>query len=198
MGFLQRPRSACPPFHAGLGLRPLHRRCLPAGPAGGSGVLERYETWWSFQSAEESVSYSGQHVRAFTRGNDVPRNPQTLFSGQGTEYLFFPSRTKTETEGRFPPHPLKGMGVHRHVSYEAWAVTQAVKRTSPILSFPSFEETGRTRKDTTYHIPAQKDRFPYSCPVASGEAIPQLCLPTGEVTSCCPDTGTLWLAVLVC
>ena len=95
-----------PWFHSGLVLRPLHRRCLPAGPAVGSGVLERLETWLSFQSAEERVSYSGQHVSAFTRGNDLPRNPQTLFSCQCTEYLFFPSRTKTETEGRFPPHPL--------------------------------------------------------------------------------------------
>jgi hypothetical protein len=118
-GFPASSRSAFPPFHSGLVLRPLHRLCLPAGPAVGSGVLERLETWLSFQRAEERVSYSGQHVRAFTRGNDLPRNPQTLFSCQCTEYLFFPSRTKTETEGRFPPHPLKGMGVHRHVSYEA-------------------------------------------------------------------------------
>ena len=126
MGFLQRPSRAFASSHAGLvstcsssGL------CLPAGPAGGSGVLDA--------SHALVVSVSNRRERGVhwpTRSCFRPRErlslepPNTILLSRYCWDLYHTQEHLFKwKEGRFPPDHLKVMGVHRHVSYEPRAAS---------------------------------------------------------------------------
>ncbi len=67
-----------------LVLHRLHRHWLSASPAVASQSWSASGTWFLFLAKEREGTVNNGNVRAFTRGNDLPRNAQTRFDCQGT------------------------------------------------------------------------------------------------------------------